>query len=99
MLMHESDFTYDQTQQVAKERQRVELSSDGLYDIQTLSITLNTTELDSESPPTFAIEWGGRESDIFTFQQLQEDTGKQELEQFICMHHELFGVHAEVAIW
>ena len=35
--MHESNFNYNQTQQVAKERQRVELSSEGLYDIQALA--------------------------------------------------------------
>ena len=74
--MHESDFTYDQTQQVARERQRVELSSEGLYDIQVLSVTLNTTELALDHQPTFALEWGGRQSDAFTFQELQEDTSK-----------------------
>ena len=76
MLIHETDFTYDETQQVERERQRVELSSDGLYDIQRLSLTLNTTELDSDSSPTFTVEWGGRQSDRFTFQELQEDTSK-----------------------
>ena len=75
--MHETDFTYDQTQQVARERQRVELSSEGLYDIQTLSVTVNTTEVDMESPPTFVIEWDGRESDRLSFQELQADTGKR----------------------
>ena len=74
--MHETDFTYDQTQQVARERQRVELSTDGLYDIQTLSVTVNTTELDMETPPTFIIEWGGRESERLPFQWLQADPGK-----------------------
>lgn len=74
VLMHESDFNYNQTQQVARERQRVELSSEGLYDIQVLSVTLNTTEL--TMPLSFIVEWGGRQSDTFTFQELQEDTSK-----------------------
>lgn len=77
VLMHESDFNYNQTQQVARERQRVELSSEGLYDIQVLSVTLNTTELTLDDPPlSFIVEWGGRQSDTFTFQELREDTSK-----------------------
>ena len=80
MLMHESDFSYNQTQQVARERQRVELSSEGLYDIQALSVTVNTTELtlgsDDHPPLSFIVEWAGRQSDTFTFQELQDDTSK-----------------------
>ena len=75
--MHETELTYDKTQQVARERQRVELSSEGLYDIQVLSLTLNTAEVDLDDPPAFVVEWGGRESDVFTFQQLHEDTGEE----------------------
>ena len=78
--MHESNFNYNQTQQVARERQRVELSSEGLYDIQALSVTVNTTELtlgsDDHPPLTFIVEWAGRQSDAFTFQELQDDTSK-----------------------
>jgi hypothetical protein len=78
VLIHESDFNYNQTQQVARERQRVELSSEGLYDIQALSVTVNTTELtlgsDDHSPLSFIVEWAGRQSDTFTFQELQDDT-------------------------
>ena len=77
VLMHETELTYDKTQQVARERQRVELSSEGLYDIQVLSLSLNTAELDLDNPPTFVVEWGGRESDMFTFQELHEDTGEE----------------------
>lgn len=75
MLIHDSDFTYDQTQQVALEIQRVEITSDGLYDIQTLSITVNLTELDSNSSPVFIVEWGGRQSEEFSFQELLDDAG------------------------
>ena len=76
--MHESDFNYNQTQQVARERQRVELSSEGLYDTQVLSVTVNTTELTLDYPPlNFLVEWGGRHSDMFTFQELQDDTSKR----------------------
>lgn len=75
--MHESDFSYNQTQQVARERQRVELSSEGLYDIQVLSVTVNTTELTLDHQPiSFIVEWAGRQSDTFTFQELQDDTSK-----------------------
>ena len=82
MLMHESDFNYNQTQQVARERQRVELSSDGLYDIQVLSVTVNTTELPLDhSLLNFIVEWGGRQSDLFTFQELQDDTSKSNTTQ------------------
>ena len=81
--MHESDFTFDQTEQVARERQRVELSSEGLYDIQTLAVTVNTTELNLESPPTFVVEWGGRESDRILFQELQEDTSKRKRNVYV----------------
>ena len=82
MLMHENDFNYNQTQQVARERQRVELSSDGLYDIQVLSVTVNTTELPLDhSLLSFIVEWGGRQSDLFTFQELQDDTSKSNTTQ------------------
>lgn len=85
--MHESDFNYNQTQQVARERQRVELSSEGLYDIQVLSVIVNTTELILDHPPlNFIVEWGGRHSDTFTFQELQDNTSKRNTIEHSPLH-------------
>lgn len=58
----------------------MELSSEGLYDTQMLSITVNTTELDVDHLPTFVVEWGERQSRTFTFPELLENTSKRSMQ-------------------
>lgn len=62
MLLDETNFTRSQTQQVEWERQLVELSTAGLYEIQSLQVSLNMSEIDEAAPPMFEAEWGGRET-------------------------------------
>lgn len=73
--MHETDFTYDQTQQAVRERQVVELTTHGLYDIQSLSAVVNTSGIDSNSPPEIVIEWDGRESNRLDLVTLHDEPG------------------------
>lgn len=62
VLLDETNFTRSQTQQVMQERQLVELSTAGLYEMQRLQVSLNMSEIDEAAPPMLEVEWGGRET-------------------------------------
>ena len=62
LLIHETDFLYNDTKQVVRERQAIELSTAGMYQKQRLQFSLNMTEVDAEDPPQYIMEWGGRET-------------------------------------
>ena len=57
--------------------QLIELVTDGLYDIQTLRVTVNKTLLDAASVPEFTISWGDRTSDPMQIIDLETNPGKQ----------------------
>lgn len=62
LLLDETNFTRSQTQQVVQETQLVELSTAGLYEIQSFQVSLNMSEIDAAAPPMFEVAWGGRET-------------------------------------
>jgi hypothetical protein len=62
LLMDETNFTRNQTQQVVQERQLVEMSTAGLHEVQNLQVSLNMSEIDETDPPMFIVQWGGRET-------------------------------------
>ncbi len=64
MLLDETDFSHNETQQVVREMQLIELSTAGLYEIQRLQVSLNMSEIDEMSPPMVSVEWGGRETTL-----------------------------------
>ena len=68
--MHETEFSFRETQQVVRERQQVELHTTGQFQIQRLLVMLNQSEISESIPPTFRVEWGGRESAPMSLQQL-----------------------------
>ena len=75
VLQHETSFTYAQTQQVEREKQVIELTTDGLYDIQTLNVVVNTSQVDSDFIPEFLVTWGERTSEPVSVLDLMENTG------------------------
>ena len=64
--MHDTDFLYNQTQQVVREIQQVELSTAGHYEVQMLRMSLNISEVNEATPLMFSVEWGGRETGPFS---------------------------------
>lgn len=73
--MHETSLTFSETQQVNREKQQVELATDGHYDIQTLRVAVNRSEVEEGREPELVVEWGGRESEVLSLLDLEEDTG------------------------
>lgn len=63
--MDETNFTFRGTQQAVQERQLIELSTAGRYEIQRIHLAVNLSEV-GESTPMFTVEWGGRESGPFS---------------------------------
>ena len=61
--MHETDFIYSQTQQANREKQLVTMATDGHYEIQTLHVAVNTSELEEEMGAELTVTWGERTSD------------------------------------
>ena len=68
--MHETDFTFSETEQVIRERQQVELHTAGQFQVQMLHVVLNQSEISQSEPPMFLVEWGGREAAPISLQQL-----------------------------
>lgn len=68
--MHETEFSFRETQQVVRERQQIELHTTGQFQIQRLQMMLNQSEISESNPPTFRVEWGGREATPMSLQQL-----------------------------
>ncbi len=74
VLMHDTTgFTYDQTKQVQLEKQVVQLRTEGLYDIQQLHLSLNTSEDDSSE---VVLSWGDRVSGPIALLDIVEDPGR-----------------------
>ena len=64
MLIHDTDFYYNETTQSVREVQYVEFDTDGRYDNQQLVAIVNLTAVDDESPPEFVVAWGNRSTHI-----------------------------------
>lgn len=62
VLLHDTNFTYKDTQQVARERQHVELHTAGLYEIQTLEVSLDYSVVNESNVPSLVVHWGGRQT-------------------------------------
>ena len=77
MLVHNDvTFSYQETKQVNRERQLVELVTDGLYDVQTLHVTVNKTLLNSSAEPKFTVGWGDRTSGPLPISKLETKHGE-----------------------
>ncbi len=68
--MHETDFLFNETQQVVRERQQVELHTEGQFQVQRLQVVLNQSEMAESNSPMFLVEWGGREASPISLSQL-----------------------------
>ena len=74
--MHETQFTASQTGQANRERQSILISTEGLYDIQTLQLAINKTQLDPEAEtPELSVAWGGRSSEPVSLLEMEDDPG------------------------
>lgn len=68
--IHENrDFTPRQSGQVVRERQRVELHSAGLHEIQTVEVAMEDTGMAAE-PPSLVVTWGGRQTPPISVMEL-----------------------------
>lgn len=77
VLVHnDTTFSYQDTKQVNRDKQLIELVTDGLYDVQTLRVTVNKTLLDAASKPEFTISWGDRTSVPMQIIDLETNPGK-----------------------
>lgn len=76
--MHDTTgFTYEQTQQVQLEKQVVQLTTTGLYDVQQLNISLNISEDDSSE---IMVTWGDRVSAPIPLADIVEEPGTYNLQ-------------------
>lgn len=64
VLMHETEFSFSETQQVVRERQQLELYTSGEFQVQRLQVVIDQAEISESEPPTFLVEWGGREASL-----------------------------------
>ncbi len=55
---------------MVRERQFIELHTAGLYEIQMLQVSINTSDIDESDAPMFIVEWGGRETDLMSLMDL-----------------------------
>ena len=55
-----TEFKYNETKQSVREEQYFTLETDTARETQKLTVLVNVTTLDVESPPTVEISWGGR---------------------------------------
>lgn len=70
LLLDETNFTRSQTQKVVQERQLIEMSTAGRYEIQSLHVSLNMSEVDEAAPPMFVMQWGGRQTAPLSLSEL-----------------------------
>jgi hypothetical protein len=76
VLMHETHFTASQTAQANRERQSILISTEGLYDIQTLRLAVNKTHLNTEAEnPELLVTWGGRSSEPIPLLEMEDNPG------------------------
>ena len=74
--MHETSFTASQTGQANREMQSILISTEGLYDVQTLQLAVNKTQLDPEAEnPELVVTWGGRTSEPVSLLEIENDPG------------------------
>ena len=74
--MHNTSFLYTQTRQAQQEQQSIQFSTDGLYEIHMLSVTVNRTEIDeSQVIPELVVSWGNRTSGEVSVPELIENPG------------------------
>ncbi len=74
--MHDTTgFTYDQTKQVQLEKQVIQLTTDGLYDIQQLHFSLNISETTDEDTSMVVVRWGDRVSESIPLVDIVDDPG------------------------
>ena len=74
--MHETQFTASQTAQANRETQSILISTEGLYDIQTLRLAVNKTPLDTEAEnPELLVTWGGRSSKPIPLLEMEDNPG------------------------
>ena len=74
--MHETSFYYNETVQSVRERQEIRFSSYGHYDIQSITLQVNTSLVDPDEPPEFVLSWGNRSRNILLSELIDKD-GKQ----------------------
>lgn len=73
--MHETSFYSNETSQSMNERQQLRIRSHGHYEIQSITATVNTSQLINGDSVEFTLEWGNRSTDI-TLQEIQPNIGK-----------------------
>ncbi len=74
--MHDATgFTYDQTKQVQLEKQVIQLTTDGLYDIQQLHFSLNISETTDEDTSMVVVRWGDRVSESIPLVDIVDHPG------------------------
>ena len=83
--MHETSFYYDETVQSVRERQEIRFSSHGYYDIQSITLQVNTSLVDPDEPPAFFLSWGNRSRSILLSELVDKD-GKQTHHKYIIIH-------------
>ncbi len=66
--MHETRFLHSETTQSVRERQLLEFTSHGHYDIQRIYMEINTSLADDSNEPVFKLEWGSRSKNITLFE-------------------------------
>lgn len=68
--MHETQYTYSQTQQANREKQVITFSTAGLYEIQKLTVIINTsavsTEESGEEEEGILLQWGSDRKVVVT---------------------------------
>lgn len=68
--MHETQYTYSQTQQANREKQIITFSTAGLYEIQKLTVIINasavSTQEEGEEEEGVMLQWGSDRKVVVT---------------------------------
>lgn len=73
--MHDTSFYNNETTQSVTERQQLLITSDGLYDVQSITVTINMSEVLFDDSSHFILEWGNRSTNI-SLSTLLSNNGK-----------------------
>ena len=85
--MHDTKFYFNETQQSIRERQIIEFTSHGYYDIQNVFVQIDLALVNDSNPPLFELVWGSRSKNI-TLNELLNNDG-QFLSPFIKHYYYL----------
>ena len=64
VLLHETTLLSNETYQSVREIQLIEFNSHGHYDLQSVYVMINTSQVNDSIPPLFELSWGSRSVNI-----------------------------------